>query len=535
MIRRLLALSLLVACPAWAAGEQAEPARILIVPFENVTREGRLLWFTEASAILLTDALTARGQNVITRDERLRAFERLQLPGVASLSEATIIRVGSLVGASHIVLGGFTIEGAEIVVTARALRLDSGRMSSDVTERGRLDAVFGVYEAVARQLFPGAPEAAGRGSDGPREPLAVFENYVKGLLAESPARQERFLRAALKQAPRYEPARIALWQVYTAEGDHARAAASALAVAADAPLGRRARFLAALSRIRLKQYDEAFQALKALADDSSAPALSNNLGVIQLRRGSTPQTGKATYYFNQAAEAEHDDADYAFNLGLAYWFEREVQASVYWLKEAVRRNAADGDAHFVLGAALQAAGAQVEAEREKELARQLSSKYGEWERRPGASAEPVPKGLERLREELDTPHLSLVDSTLGPGEKRDQEELAKFHLDRARRLFEQQQDREAAAEVNRSLYVAPYQAEAHLLLGRIHLRAGRLKEAVEALKISLWSQETAAAHAVLADVYLQSKDPVLAASEVDKALALDPQSAEAKAIKGRIK
>ena len=43
---------------------------------------------------------------------------------------------------------------------------------------------------------------------------------------------------------------------------------------------------------------------------------------------------------------------------------------------------------------------QTEAAREKELARQLSSKYEEWTKRQAATGEAVPRGLERLIEEL---------------------------------------------------------------------------------------------------------------------------------------
>ena len=49
------------------------------MPFENVTREGRLFWLTEASAVLLTDDLNALGAGAITRMERQQAFERLQV------------------------------------------------------------------------------------------------------------------------------------------------------------------------------------------------------------------------------------------------------------------------------------------------------------------------------------------------------------------------------------------------------------------------------------------------------------------------
>jgi lipopolysaccharide biosynthesis regulator YciM len=119
--------------------------------------------------------------------------------------------------------------------------------------------------------------------------------------------------------------------------------------------------------------------------------------------------------------------------------------------------------------------------------------------------------------------------------QRDQQELAAFYLDRARRLFEQESDREAIAELNRGLYLSPYFADAHLLLGRIHLRNGRAREAVDALKISLWSAETAQAHTALADAYLQLKDLDGARAEADRALALDPSSSEARRLVDMLK
>src|SRR5581483_5043650 len=100
---------------------------------------------------------------------------------------------------------------------------------------------------------------------------------------------------------------------------------------------------------------------------------------------------------------------------------------------------------------------------------------------------------------------------------------ARFYLDSARRQFERENDREAADDLNRALYLSPYLADAHLLLGRIHLRNGRVREAIDAFKIALWSQESADAHAALGEAYRQNHDP---ASE--RALAIDPTSAAAK-------
>ena len=107
-------------------------------------------------------------------------------------------------------------------------------------------------------------------------------------------------------------------------------------------------------------------------------------------------------------------------------------------------------------------------------------------------------------------------------------------LDRGRRLFQQESDREAIDELNRALYLSPYEAEAHLLLGRIHLRNGRVREAVDALKISLWSAETAQAHLVLGDAYLEAKDLGAARAEAERTLVLEPGSAEARHLLARI-
>ena len=58
----------------------ADRRRILVMPFENVTRDSRIFWLGEASAVLLADDLNALGANAITREERREAFERLQVP-----------------------------------------------------------------------------------------------------------------------------------------------------------------------------------------------------------------------------------------------------------------------------------------------------------------------------------------------------------------------------------------------------------------------------------------------------------------------
>jgi Tfp pilus assembly protein PilF len=260
----------------------------------------------------------------------------------------------------------------------------------------------------------------------------------------------------------------------------------------------------------------------------------NNIGVIQLRRAVTPQTGRATYYFSQAVKLGADDPDYYFNLGYAYWAEKDGAAALFWLREAVRRRPADGEAHAVLAAALQATGATTEAARERELATQLSSAYAEWARR-AAGGEPVPRGLERLKPSLDVQSLRRLDVAITTTGQREQRELSVFHLDRGRRFVEQGGDVEAIGELRRVLYLSPYESEAHLLLGRVYLRTGQSAAAIDAFKISLWSQESTAAHVALAQAYIQIKNEAGARAELQRALAIAPDSSEAKELLNRLK
>jgi tetratricopeptide (TPR) repeat protein len=530
MMRRTTALTILVGLleAGSLASAQTVAPRTLVMPFENRQSDARVFWLGEGSSLLLTELLEHYGTATVSRDERMRAFERLQLPGAASLSHATMIKVGQFVAASNVVVGSYELTGDEVAVRVRLIRLEPGQLTPEIVERGPLTDLFGIYDRAALRVSGAsapAPPAF------PRTLLAspqAFESYVKGLLSEAPATQRSFLEQALKAAPADDRVRVALWQVHTNAGDHLRALDVAAAVPAASLLSREARYLSALSQIDLKRYDEALTTLKALQSEGRSAEVLNAMGVVQIRRGAGGTGGRATYFFSQASQSDPDDSDYFFNLGYAYALEKDLPAAIYWLREAVRREPADGDAHFVLGVSLQQTGATAEAGRERELAERLSSRYESAKGRQ-SSADPVPRGLERLKEYLERPG-ARVDSTIATTGQRDQAELATFHLEAGRRAFAREADRDAEEELRRALYLSPYLGEAHLLLGRVYLRGGRTADAIQALKIALWSEETAAGQVLLAEAHRQGHDLAAAKQAVERALVLDPQSAEARAL-----
>lgn len=508
------------------------PRDTLLMPFDNAQSDASLVWLGEASVVLLSEYFELFGAGTIPRDARVAAFEQLQLPPAAALSHATVIKVAQFVGAAAIVVGSYELAGDHLTVHARTIRLDTGRLTSEIIERGPLSELFQVYERVARRLrdvTAGLPSVPAGTLLASRQAL---EFYVKGLIAETALTQRTFLEQALKLAPREDRIRLALWEVHSELGDHQKALDIVAPVSGR--YEREARYFGALSEIDLKRYDHAFERLTALSNEHRAAEVFNALGVVQLLRGGAgAQSGKPAYYFNQAAQTDATDADYFFNLGYAYFVDRDPPAAVYWLREAVRRDPTDGDAHYVLGAALQQTSAAAEATREKELARRLSSSYAEWDKRAAGGGEPVPRGLQRLKDRLEYrgPRVQSIITSSG---QRDQDQLAAFHLEAARRAFEREADREAEQELRRAVFLSPYLTDAHLLLGRVYLRTGRTTEAVQELKVAVWSAESVVTHLALAEAYLQLKDLASASAEVDRALALDPQSPDAAALRERI-
>jgi tetratricopeptide (TPR) repeat protein len=529
-----LFLGLASAVPA-AADEPVPPARVLIMPFsaavdtEAPGAAGAALWLGEAAAILLTEDLSHLGVATFSRADRVAAFERLQVPMSSALTRATMVRVGEIIGASDIVFGQVRLDG-QLSVTVRTIRLAAARETPSVQGASPLDDIFGLFSRVATEVGAPLAKAAAPSATAARLPLDAFESYVKGLVAATPATQQRFLEMASRLAPRDPRILMALWSMYTSQGLHEKALAVANAVPADSPGARDARYAVGHSLIDLKRYDGAFQELTAVHTKYPLAAISNAIGVVQLRRGPLAGTSPATAYFGRAVREAPDNTQYLFNLGYAYALAHQDADALKWLRQAVRFNAADGDAHLVMSAVLASMGRQTEAQREFDLARQLGTTTAS----SAALPKRVPPGLERLDDNLAMADVPEMNARIAAPARTDQLETAAFHVDRARDLVEAHRDREATDELRRAIYLAPYEDVAHLLLGGIYLRSGQAAQAIDEFRVSLWCRETPQAHVALGGALLDQGDRDGARREAARALAMAPGAPEAQALAARI-
>jgi Flp pilus assembly protein TadD len=511
-------------------------ARVLVMPFAAVVEpgapggEGAALWLGEAASLLVAEGLETRGVGAMSREQRIAAFARLNLPMTPALTRATIIRVGELIGASEVVFGEVRL-GERLEIRARAIRLTTGLELAPVAHDGALSEIFAVSDEVAGRIAGQTGRLRPSRPAPPPLQLETFESYVKGLVAATPAGQQRFLEMAVRQAPTDPRILMALWNVYTIQGEHERALASANAVSPEASAYRHARFAVALSLLELRRFDGAWQALTDLHGAERSAAVSSLLGVVQMRRGTPPGGNAPTVYFRRAVEEHPEHTDYLFNLGYAHALAGNGEEALTWLREVVRFQAADADAHRVMSALLISMGRPTEAQRELELARLL-----------GADAEggstlaltsQIPPNLERIPSVADVSDAVELRAVAGMPARRDQHATAQFHLQNARDMLAGDRDRDAVNELRRAIYLTPYEEEPHRLLGGIHQRAGRLSEAIEEYTVALWCRETAEGRMALASALLDAGQREAAQREAARALQLDPSSAEARAIHER--
>jgi len=152
-----LILAICLVCPATMFAQATSGSRVLVMPFSTEVDagapggSGAALWLGEAASILITEGLTTAGVGALSREERLAAFDELNLPMTSALTHATMIRVGELIGASEIVFGEVHL-GSTLKVHARLIRLSAGRETPAVDEDGPMTGIFDLFARVAARV-----------------------------------------------------------------------------------------------------------------------------------------------------------------------------------------------------------------------------------------------------------------------------------------------------------------------------------------------------------------------------------------------
>ena len=519
----------------------------LVFPFENAGSSPRLDWLGEGLEELTIQRLSAAGEQVYSHAGRLAELERYGLPRTSKLSRATMLHAAEDLDADFVVFGKFTASGNSLTIESRILKVNPTRLLPAFREAGTLNALMDLnMRLVWRMLSAGDPryplnlaEFAKR-----QRPLRLdaFEHYVRGLLATEDDARLRELREAARLEPEWPEPDFELGQVYFARRD----CNSALPWYARVPKVHdrygEAFFATGVCHLLLGHPDRAEEVFTSLQErlgtsivsGADLPEILNNLAIARARQGKVPA---AQADLRRAADLDPDEDDYEFNLGLFALQANDAGAAVGYFREAAEREPDNPEDRAMLILSLEKAGKKSEADQERETATETFGPNGLPAVRLDAKNEFVSK-LTRIKTELDVTALRAglespnpAASSASAGESSD---TPAGHIRRARQELSAGQMDAAEKDFHAVLAADPHSAAAHLGMGEIDRRRGKLEDAVKELQASLEARDSAVVRTMLAKIYLEQKKPDLARTEVQRALKLAPNYTEAKQILERL-
>jgi tetratricopeptide (TPR) repeat protein/TolB-like protein len=512
----------------------------LVFPFQNSGPSSRLDWLSEGLEELTIQELSSAGEQVYSHSWRLGELERYGIPTTAKLSRATMLHVAEDLDADFVVFGSFNFDGKNLTIDSRLLRVNPAALLPALHESGPLETVMDLHTRLMWRMLsqndPAYPLSLTEFSQmhkGVR--LDAFEHYARGLIANEDETRVRELREAVRLEPEWVEPNYALGEAYFTKRD----CASALPWYAKVPKMHE-RYLEALfsigvCRLTMNQPDqaeEAFAMLQILLRGSSAPGVDfpevlNNLAIAKARQN---KLATAQEDLKRASALDPDEDDYPFNLGLIAIRQGDFNGAATLFREASHREPDIPEDRSLLVAALEKAGKQEEADQERNAALEAFGPKGVTTSHLDAKNDSLTH-LERVTTEIDPETLRYemasaeARASTGTQEGRD---TPATHLRRARQELSGGQLDAAEREYHVTLATDKGNAAAHLGLGEIARRQGRLDDAVKELLASLEARDSAVVRTTLARIYLEQKKPSLARGEVERALKLAPNYTEAK-------
>lgn len=527
----------------------------LVFPFENAGGSTRLDWLGEGLEELTILRLSAAGESAYSHTGRTNELDRYGLPPTAKFSRATMLRIAEDLDVDYVVFGNFSSDGTNLTVESRVLRVNPPALLPVVREAGPLTSLMDVQMRLAwrtsAECYRAYPLSLAEFSKKQRElRLDAFEHYVRGLLANDDDVRLRELREAARLDPDWPDPDFSLGEVYFSRRD----CNSALPWYARVPKKHdhypQAVFATGVCRLLLSQPDraeEVFTSLReALRESNSSgqnsgsvvsggdlPEILNNLALAKAREGNT---ASAQTDLRRAADLDPDEDDYPFNSGLLALQGNDPGAAANFFREASEREPDNAEDRALLILALEKAGHQLEAEQEKASALDAFGPNGLPAVHLDAKTDALTH-LARIKTELDTTAQRLEikpAETSASGAPASVADSLEGHIRLGRQGLSNGQVDLAQREFRAALSLDAGNGAAHRGLADIARRAGRLDEAIAELQASVKDRDSAAAHVTMARIYLEEKKPDLARAEVQHALKLAPNYAEAKELLDRL-
>lgn len=494
----ILASFLLSAIPLIS---QSVPAghTLVVIPFENTSPTPGLEWIGESFPESFHEQLNSPLLFVASREERLRAYDRLGIPAGLHPSRATLFRIAEQMDVDYVVLGSYGYDGSQLQVSAQLLDMRASKLVPPVTESGPLSDLVHLESSLAWDLlhairgdFSVSKERYLQGLS--PAGLDSFENHVRGVLATATEDKIRFFKEATRLNSSDADSWLELGKTYFNERSYEPAINALAQVPASSDMAGEANFYLGLASYYRGDYNRAANAFDFVAARLPLAEVYNNLGVVEARRGRKTSIS----YFQKAIANDPTDPDYHFNLGLTFSRFGDNPGAAREFRTALERRPGDPEAKAALDGLTAAASTQntakpqerIKRNYEEDSFRQMTIQLRSWAEQRFARSDPKAH--------------------------------ARFHVETGRELLAHGFTTEAEAEFREAATLDPANAAAFTGLADVLEARGDIPGARSEAEAALRIRESADAYLVLARLDLRENRADTAAWNVHRAEQLEP-------------
>ena len=512
----MIAVHLLVAGYLCAQQTPAFGRTVVIVPFENTSPTPGLEWLSEAFPEAFHQQLNSPVLYLVSREERLRAYDREGIPANLHPSRATLYRLAEQMDVDYAVLGSYNYDGARLTATAQLLDMRAQKLLPAATESGPLTDLGAVQSALAWDMLRlirtdySLPKEKYLANITPVR-LDAQEQYIRGVLAPSQEEKVQHYKEAVRLNPAYAEAWLELGKTYFGQRVYEPAISALSQVPPSSAVAREANFYLGLAAYYQGEFASAETAFQFVAARLPLAEVYNNLGVVAARRGRK----NSTEYFEKAVRNDPSDPDYHFNLGISLSLAGDSAGAARELRTALEHHPNDSEAKALLDSL-------------------TSPKVGV------AAAAPIAKApAERIKHNYDEDTFRQMTMQIQSWAEQqfarsDPRSHARYHVELGRELLAHGFTAEAESEFSHAASVDSASTVPLTALAEVYAARGDAREARLQAEASLRLRESADAYLVLAGLDLSENRTEAAAQDVNRAVQLDPGNLPAQNLKRAI-
>lgn len=495
------------AIPLRSQNAAAAGHTLVVIPFENTSPTPGLEWVGDAFPESFHQELNSPVLYVASREERLRAYDRLGIPAGLHPSRATLYRIAEQMDVDYVVLGSYSYDGSQLQMSAQLLDMRGSKLLPSVAEAGPPAELVRLQAALAWDLLHTVRADISISKDKyvqsvPPARLDALENHVRGVLATTTDEKIKYFKEATRLNPADADAWLELGKTYFGQRSYDMAIAALAQVPASASPAREANFYLGLASYYRGDYSRAEAAFEFVAERVPLAEVYNNLGVVDAHRGHRA----AINYFQKAIASDPTDPDYHFNLGLGFSRSGDNTGAIRELRAALEQHPGDSEVKAALDMLVSAPATAP------------------------AKAASLVKLTERIKRNYEEDSFRQMTIQLrGWAEQRfersDPKTHARYHVETGRELLVHGFSIEAEMEFHEAASLDPSSAAALTGLAEVLDAQGDAAGARARAEAALRIHESADAYLVLARLDLRENRTETAAWNVSRAEQLEPGNA----------